>query len=155
MVERPPGPLRVGPVGTLLDPAAGLQRMQGAGRLSSERFLDHDGLDAWQIGRRLLDGGAIAGDQRRPNANRAGQRRVEGGLALLAAIDSHRVDRAATVGVVHDGPLRAGRRVIADEEGDFIGGIEAGTHREGLVRAADQLHAIVEFVEQEVAHVTV
>src|SRR5256885_13308483 len=37
----------------------------------------------------------------------------------------------------------------------FKGGIEAGRHREGLVRTADQLHGIVEFVQQEIAHVAV
>ena len=129
--------------------------MQGAGRLPSQRLLDHDGLNARQVGRCLLDSGAIARDQRRPNANGARQRRVERGLALLAAIDSQRIDRAPTIGVIHDGPLGANRGVVANEEGDLEGGIEAGPHRERLIPAADQFHAIIEFVEQEVAHVTV
>src|SRR5207244_11603944 len=126
LVERPCGPLRVGPVRTLLDSPAGFAGMQGAGRLASKRFLDYNGLDARQIGRRLLDRGAVAGDQRSPDTNGARQRRVEGGLALLAAIDSNRIDGAAAVRVVHDGALAAGRGVVADEERDLAGGSEAG-----------------------------
>ena len=57
--------------------------------------------------------------------------------------------------MIHDGALGADRRVVTDEECDLEGPVEAGTHRERLVGPADDLHPIVELVEQEVAHITV
>ena len=50
---------------------------------------------------------------------------------------------------------RADRTVERLRAAGAPGGGEAGAHRERLVRAADQLHAIIEFVEQEVAHIAV
>src|SRR3984893_4180212 len=91
-VERPSGPLRVGAVGALFDPPASLDRVERTGRLASERLLDDHAFDPGKFGRGFVDRCLVAGDQRRPYAEAAGERRIERRLALLATADPQGVD---------------------------------------------------------------
>src|SRR5439155_12345087 len=120
--------LRIGAIGPRLDPAAGLDRVERASRLPAERLLDDDAFDAGKLRDGFVDGGLVAGNQGGADAEAAGERGVQGRLALLAAVDAQPVDRPTAVGVIYDGALAPHGCVVADEEGDLEGRVEPGPH---------------------------
>jgi hypothetical protein len=111
-------------------------------------------LSAKSIAGVFIVGALVAADEadRRPGST--GDERIDPSLVEFALVDAHLRDDGAAIGVIEDRRRRAHARVVSDEQRDVMP-VEALDHAERLERAGDELHALVELLEHEVAHVTV